>query len=116
MGSSGLVQIQRIDSCNINILCHNVSVDCCVLFHFHTLLYLLNLFCAFFLPVPFITPCNIPYVCYDLLFDIFVVVFDCLNACDNSPVRHLSFTRHIHSYNRLLKRGVILFENKTISY
>ena len=43
------------------------------LYPFHPLLYLLNLFCACFLPVPLITPC--------------IVFVDCLNACDESPVR-----------------------------
>ena len=40
---------------------------------FHPLLYLLNLFCACFLSVPFITPC--------------IVFVHCLNVCDYSLVR-----------------------------
>ena len=60
---------------------------------FHPLLYLLNLFCACFLPVPLIAPC------------IFFV--DSLNACDNSPVRQLSCTVNLHAYGRQLKKGMI---------
>ena len=65
---------------------------------FHTLLYLLNLFCACFLPVPMITPC--------------IVFVDCLNACDDSPVIQLSCTGNLHSYDRQLKKGIILWKRK----
>ena len=37
---------------------------------FHPFLYLLNLFCACFIPVSLITTCNIPCVCSDQLFDL----------------------------------------------
>ena len=45
----------------------------CISMRVHTLfdlIYLLKLFCAFFLPVPLITPCNITNFCSDWLFDI----------------------------------------------
>ena len=57
-----LIKRQGLASWNINILCQNLSADCCVLSPFHPLLYLLKLFCVFFHPVTRITPCNIPYV------------------------------------------------------
>ena len=51
---------------------------------FHPLLYLLNLFCACFLPVPLITPC--------------IVFLNCLNACDDSHVRQIRCTGNLHAY------------------
>ena len=59
----------------------------------HPLLYLLNLFCACFLPVPLITP--------------YIVFVDCLNVCYDSPVRHLSCTVNLHARDRQLKNGMI---------
>ena len=61
---------------------------------FHPLLFLLNLFCYCFLPVPFITPC--------------IVFVDCLNECDEIPVIKLSCNGHLHAYERQLKNGMIL--------
>ena len=58
---------------------------------FHTLLYLLNLFCLCFLPVPLITPC--------------IVFVDCFNACDDRPVIRLSYNVNLHSYDSQLKKG-----------
>ena len=40
------------------------------LYPFYPLFYLLNLFCAYSLPVPLITTFNIPYFCSDWLFDL----------------------------------------------
>ena len=60
---------------------------------FHTILYLLNLFCAFFLPVPLITPC--------------IVFVDCFNACDYISVRQISCTVHLHAYVIKLKKGML---------
>ena len=65
---------------------------------FHTLLYLLNFFCACLLPVPLITPC--------------IVFVDCLNACDDSPVRELICTGNLHAYYRQLNKGMILCKEK----
>ena len=66
---------------------------------FHPLIYLLNLFCACFLPVPTITP--------------FIVFVDCLNACGNSPARQLICNGNIHAYERQLKKSMIGFKEKT---
>ena len=60
---------------------------------FHPLLYLFKSFCAFFLPVPFITILN----CFFYFF----------NTCCDSLVRQLICTDHLHYYNRLLKMGMI---------
>ena len=66
---------------------------------FHPLLYLLNLFCACFLPVSLITPC--------------IVFVDCLNACDDIPIKKLNYTRNIHAYERKLKKSMIWCKEKT---
>ena len=102
VGFPVLIQRQGLASWNINIICHNFSVDCCVLYPFHTLLYLLNSFCACFIPVPFIATYNMSYICCDWNLDL-VLFFYCLNACDDIPIRQVICTNHIHSYNRLLK-------------
>ena len=54
---------------------HQHSISHCFgwflcLYTFHPLLYLLNSFCACFLPVPSINPCNITYAWSDWLFDL----------------------------------------------
>ena len=67
---------------------------------FRPLLYLLNLFCACFLPVPLIAPC--------------IVFVDCLNACDGCPVRQLSCTGNLHAYDRQLKKGMIWCKEKKL--
>ena len=72
------------------------------LFPFHPLLYLLNLFCACFLPVPLITPC--------------IVSVDCLNACNDSPFIQLICTGNIHAYNRQLKKGMIWCKEKKLHW
>ena len=102
VGFPGLVQRQGLASWNINILCHHFFSWLLCLSPFHTLLYLLNLFCACFLHVSLITTC-------------FVFV-DFLNSCDDSPVRQLRCTGHIHSYDRQLKKGVIWCKKNPISY
>ena len=60
---------------------------------FRPFLFMLNLFCVCFLPVPMITP--------------YIVFVDCLNACDDIPVIQLICTGHIHAYDRRLKRDMI---------
>ena len=60
---------------------------------FHSLLYLLNLFCGCFLPIPFITTC--------------IEFVDCLGEIHNIPVIQLSCNGQVHAYNRQLKKGVI---------
>ena len=83
---------QGLASWNINILCHQVTVDCCVCLH--SILYLpVELVCACFLSVPLITPC--------------IVFVDGLNACDDSLVRQLIYTGNLHAYDRQLKKGMI---------
>ena len=61
---------------------------------FHTLLYLLDLFCPWFLPVPLIPP--------------YIFLVDCLNGYDKRLVIKISLTGHIHAYHRQLKKGIIL--------
>ena len=93
MGFPGLIQRKVLSSWNINVLCHNVSVDCFVC-----------------LPSILYFTCWTRFV---LVFFLFhwspscIIIFYCLNACDNSPVRNLSFTDHIHSFNRLPNMGMI---------
>ena len=62
VGFTGLVKIQGLSYCNINILCHKFFCWFFCLSPFHPLLYLLNFFCACFLPITLIAPCNIPCV------------------------------------------------------
>ena len=76
---------------------------------FHPLFYLLNSFCASFIPITSITSCNIPCVCSDWNFDL-VLFFYWLNACGQIPVRHIKFTDHIHAYNSLLNMGMIRYK------
>ena len=75
----------------------------------YPLLYLLNLFLCLF---------NSYYIDNSLLQSLCMlypklwpcIVFYCLNACDDSPIRQLSFTDHPHAYNRILKMGIIWFK------
>ena len=55
---------------------------------FHPSLYLLNSFCACFLPVPLIT--------------ILYFFVDYLNVCDDISVKQLRYIDHLHAYNRQL--------------
>ena len=73
---------------------------------FHYLLYLLKLFCAFFLPLILTSLCNISYVLSDWNFDL-ILFFYCLNACDYIPAIQIICNEHLHSYNRLLNMGMI---------
>ena len=105
MGFTVLVQRGIIASYNIIIVWNKYSVDCCVCLPYTLYFILQNRFFACFILFPLIPPCYNPYVCSDWLFDI--VFLDCLNACDDSPVKHLNCTGHIYAYNRLLKMGMI---------
>ena len=90
-GFLGILQRQGLVSCNINIICHNVLVDCCVCLP--SILYFTCWTFFFFLPVSLINHC--------------IVFVDYLNACDDIPFRQLICTGHIHAYDRQLKKGVI---------
>ena len=94
----GLFQIQVLAYWIINNLCRNVSVDCCVCLTSILYFYLLKYFCAFFLPVPLIP---------------ILYFFKCLNACDDSPVRHIRCNYHIHSCKVLLKIGIIWWKKNS---
>ena len=77
---------------------HYMSLGYCLLFclpPFHPLLYLLNFFCACFLPVTMITPC--------------IVFVHCLNACGDNPVRHIGYTGNLHAYVRQLNKGMKIY-------
>ena len=88
----GLVKRQGLASWNIKIYVTIFSILLC-LFPFYPLLYPLNLFCAYFIPVSLIVPC------------IFLV--ECLNVCDDSLARHLICTGHLHSYDSKLEKRMI---------
>ena len=61
MSFPGIIHRQGLALLNINILCHNLSVDCCVCIP--SILYITCcLFCTCFIPVTLTTTCNIPYV------------------------------------------------------
>ena len=66
----GLVQRQLLASWNINIIWNKGSAYFCDCIH--SILYFnrLTRFCGFFLPVPLITPCSIPYVWFAWNFDL----------------------------------------------
>ena len=93
MGFKGSIQRKGLDSWNIKIICHNVSVDYCVC-----------------IPSNFYCTCWTRFV---LVFFLLhwspscIVFVDCLNECDDIPLRQIIFTDHLHSYNRLLKIGMI---------
>ena len=80
MGFLGLIPRWGLAPWNINIVWNKDSVGFCV--YLPSILYFTccTHFCACFLPVPLITPCSNPYV-----WSAWNV--DCLNACDDSPVR-----------------------------
>ena len=63
------------------------------LYPFRHLLYLLDLFCACFLPVPMISH--------------FIFFVDFLNACDDILIRQLRCTGNLHAYDKQLKKGMI---------
>ena len=69
MGFPVLVQIQGLASWNISIICQIFQL---IVVFIYLPYFTLNveLVLCLFLPVPLITPCNIPYVWYDWLFDI----------------------------------------------
>ena len=63
-----------------------------------------TLFCAWFHPVPFITPCSNTYVFSASSFYLFFYLF---NTCDEIPVRQISCIDYLCDYNRILKMGMI---------
>ena len=106
MGFPGLVQIQGLDYWNINALCHNFLVDCCVCLP--SILYFALWAC--FVLVLFLFYWSLPviYHCMLLLIVLSCIVFvDCFNACDDRQLRQLTCTGHLHEYNRQLKKGMI---------
>ena len=76
------------------------------LYPLYPLLYLLNSFCACFIPVIdnylFQSLCLLWLKCLP-----FTLLVDCLNACDYSPVREIICTDNIHYYKIILKMGMI---------
>ena len=93
VGFPGSIQRKLLTYWNINVLCHNVSVDCCDC-----------------LPSILYFTCWTPFVVVFFLFHWLpscIVFVDCLNVCEDSLVIQLIWTDHLHAYNRLLKTGMI---------
>ena len=109
MGFTGIIQIQGISPCNINITWKKYSFYCCVC-----------------LPPSFYLPVEIVFVILLFLFHYLlfqslyliclkywpcIVFVDYLNACGEIPARHIICTEHLHAYNSLLKMGMIWCKN-----
>ena len=49
---------------------------------------------------------------YDLLENLTLFLIDCLNVCDDRPVRYPSCTKYLHDYYRLFKDVHDLMQKK----
>ena len=90
---SGLGKRQGIASWNINVLCHNFSYYCWIC-----------------LPSILYFTCWTRFVLVFFLLhwsQYYIVFVDCLNACDDNPVRQRSCTDNLNYHNRLLNMGMI---------
>ena len=105
MGFLRLVQQQGLASWNVNIPCHNFLVDFC--FFLPSILYLFTF--SFFLFSSCSINHSLKYIICLLWLNIlsYVVFVEYLNACDDRPFIQLSCSVYIHSYNGLLKKGMI---------
>ena len=108
LGFLWLVQRRGLASCNISILWNRYSVDWCVCLTSILYFTCLTSICGFFFLFHWSLPVPIPISYLVEILNLYYFV-DFFNACDDSPVRQLSCTDHLHDYNRLLKILMILF-------
>ena len=106
MGFPGLIHIQGLSSCNINIAWNKYSVDCCICIPSTLYFNCWTHFCAWFLPDPVILPVPIPASSLTENLTLFFI-FGFLYVCDYSLFRNLWCTYYFHFYERLLTMSMI---------